>query len=126
MYGKMLRILLIFQKNRANALASLLNSPEILTQVYTDATKNSVGSAQNELNTWLDSIEAKTTKVKESWAQIWQSEGTTNTMKGALSFADGLLNVVNKVGPGKTASGIIGAVLGQASDWGRINYQFIL
>lgn len=122
----MLRILLIFQKNRANALASLLNSPKILTKVYTDATENSIGSAQNELNTWLDSVEAKTNKVKESWSQLWQSDETTNIMKGTLSFAEGILNTVNEIGLGKTASGIGGAVLGQMFDRGRINYQFIL
>lgn len=113
-------------KNRANALASLLNSPDMLKNVYIDATENSIGSAQNELNTWLDSVEAKTNKVKESWSQLWQSDETTNVMKGALSLTEGILNTVNKIGPGKTASGIAGAAIGQLFDWGRINYQFIL
>ncbi len=98
----------------------------MLKKVYTDATENSIGSAQNELNTWLDSVEAKTNKVKESWSQLWQSDETTGAMKGVLSLTEGVLNTVNEIGLGKTAFGIGGAVLGQISNRGRINYQFIL
>lgn len=59
----------------------------MLEDVYDQATNNYQGSAQNELNTYLDSIEAKTTKIKESWSQLWQSEGTTNTFKDCLILA---------------------------------------
>lgn len=113
-------------KNRASLAAAIFQNPKLLQDVYKDVSTNYMNSAQNELNTYLDSIEAKTNKVKESWSQIWQSEESTNVMKGVLSFTEGLLNVVNKTGPGKTAFGIGGAVLGQALDRGRINYQFIL
>lgn len=113
-------------KNRANALASLLTNPEMLRNVYNDALNNSTGSAQNELNTYLDSIEAKTTKIQESWSQLWQSEGSTNAIKGILDFANGAINAVNFLGPGKVASSTISATLGQSLGWGRINYQLVL
>lgn len=51
-------------ENRANALASLLNNKDMLEDVYDQATNNYQGSAQNELNTYLDSIEAKQLRSK--------------------------------------------------------------
>nr|DAG68372.1 MAG TPA: minor tail protein [Caudoviricetes sp.] len=98
----------------------------MLEDVYEQATNNYQGSAQNELNTYLDSIEAKTTKIKESWSQLWQSEGTTNTFKDLLTAGNGVLGLVNKIGFGPTA-GMIGMNLfNKALDLGGTNYQLVL
>lgn len=113
-------------KNRSNILASILQHPDLLTDVYNDSANNYQNSAQNELNTYLDSIEAKTTKIKESWSQLWQSEGTTNTFKDLLTAGNGVLGLVNKIGFGPTA-GMIGMNLfNKALDLGGTNYQLVL
>lgn len=45
-------------KNRSNILASILQSPEILEEAYKSAT-NASGSAQKELDSYLDSIDGR-------------------------------------------------------------------
>ena len=113
-------------KNRANALASLLNNKDMLEDVYEQATNNYQGSAQNELNTYLDSIEAKTTKIKESWSQLWQSEGTTNTFKGLLDIGNGAVGLLNGLGLNKSLAGVGGMLVSHAMNWGGTNYQLVL
>lgn len=113
-------------KNRANALASLLNNKDMLEDVYDQATNNYQGSAQNELNTYLDSIEAKTTKIKESWSQLWQSEGSTNTFKGLLDIGNGAVGLLNILGLNKSLAGVGGMLVSHAMNWGGTNYQLVL
>lgn len=113
-------------KNRSNILASILQNPELLTSVYTDSSQNYMNSAQNELNTYLDSVDAKLVQLQETWSQIWQSDESMATMKGLLDIANSLLNVFNFIGPGKAIAGIGAAILGQTTDLGRINYQLVL
>lgn len=113
-------------KNRSNILASILQHPELLTDVYNDSTNNYQNSAQNELNTYLDSIEAKTTKIKESWSQLWQSEGTTNTFKGLLDVGNGAVGLLNILGLNKSLAGVGGMLVSHAMNWGGTNYQLVL
>lgn len=113
-------------KNRSNILASILQHPELLTDVYNDSANNYQNSAQNELNTYLDSIEAKTTKIKESWSQLWQSEGTTNTFKGLLDVGNGAVGLLNILGLNKSLAGVGGMLVSHAMNWGGTNYQLVL
>lgn len=113
-------------KNRSNILASILQHPELLTDVYNDSANNYQNSAQNELNTYLDSIEAKTTKIKESWSQLWQSEGSTNTFKGLLDVGNGAVGLLNGLGLNKSLAGVGGMLVSHAMDWGGTNYQLVL
>lgn len=113
-------------KNRSNILASILQHPELLTDVYNDSANNYQNSAQNELNTYLDSIEAKTTKIKESWSQLWQSEGTTNTFKSLLDIGNGAINILDKIGLNNVLGGAAGIVGSKSLGWGGTNYQLVL
>lgn len=98
----------------------------MLEDVYDQATNNYQGSAQNELNTYLDSIEAKTTKIKESWSQLWQSEGTTNTFKSLLDIGNGAINILGKIGLDNVLGGAAGIVGSKSLGWGGTNYQLVL
>lgn len=113
-------------KNRSNILASILQHPELLTDVYNDSANNYQNSAQNELNTYLDSIEAKTTKIKESWSQLWQSEGSTNTFKGLLDIGNGAVGLLNGLGLNKSLAGVGGMLVSHAMNWGGTDYQLVL
>lgn len=77
-------------------------------------------------NTYLDSIEAKTTKIKESWSQLWQSEGSTNTFKGLLDIGNGAIGLLNGLGLNKSLAGVGGMLVSHAMDWGGTNYQLVL
>jgi hypothetical protein len=103
-----------------------LNNKDMLEDVYDQATNNYQGSAQNELNTYLDSIEAKTTKIKESWSQLWQSEGSTNTFKGLLDVGNGAVGLLNGLGLNKSLAGVGGMLVSHAMNWGGTNYQLVL
>ncbi len=98
----------------------------MLEDVYEQATNNYQGSAQNELNTYLDSIEAKTTKIKESWSQLWQSEGTTNTFKSLLDIGNGGVGLLNMLGLNKTLAAAGGIIGSKSLGWGGTNYQLVL
>jgi hypothetical protein len=48
-------------KTRAAAASSLLSNPELLKSVYQDSLMNSQGSAQHELDIYLDSVDGHMT-----------------------------------------------------------------
>lgn len=98
----------------------------MLENVYDQATNNYQGSAQNELNTYLDSIEAKTTKIKESWSQLWQSDETTSAYKFLLDVGNDALNLFSKAGIGNILGGGAGIGISKLLNWGGTNYQLVL
>jgi hypothetical protein len=113
-------------KNRSNILASILQHPELLTDVYNDSANNYQNSAQNELNTYLDSIEAKTLKIQESWAQLWQTDRATSAYKGILDFGNGAINALGKIGIDNVIGSAAGIGLSKLGNWGGTNYQLAL
>lgn len=93
-------------KNRSNIAASILQNGDMLRSVYEDA-QNSEGSAEKELNSYLDSIDGKMAQLEnraqEFWFKIIDSETIKNgidllstLIKGATDFVDtvGLLPTV--------------------------------
>ena len=93
-------------KNRANIAASILQNGDMLRSVYKDA-QNSEGSAENELNSYLDSIDGKMAQLEnrtqEFWFKVIDSETIKNgidllstLLKGATDFVDtvGLLPTI--------------------------------
>lgn len=93
-------------KNRANIAASILQNEDMLRSVYEDA-QNSEGSAEKELNSYLDSIDGKMAQLEnraqEFWFKVIDSETIKNgidllstLLKGATDFVDtvGLLPTI--------------------------------
>ena len=93
-------------KNRSNIAASILQNGDMLRSVYEDA-QNSEGSAEKELNSYLDSIDGKMVQLEnraqEFWFKVIDSETIKNgidllstLLKGATDFVDtvGLLPTI--------------------------------
>lgn len=93
-------------KNRSNIAASILQNGDMLRSVYEDA-QNSEGSAEKELNSYLDSIDGKMAQLEnraqEFWFKVINSETIKNgidllstLLKGATDFVDtvGLLPTI--------------------------------
>ena len=93
-------------KNRSNIAASILQNGDMLRSVYEDA-QNSKGSAEKELNSYLDSIDGKMAQLEnraqEFWFKMIDSETIKNgidllstLLKGATDFVDtvGLLPTI--------------------------------
>lgn len=112
---------MIAGKNRSNIAASILQSPELLSSVYKDVTSNYENSAQNELNTYLDSIDAKIVKLKESWSQLWQSDSSTSFVKDFLEGGNSLLNLISTLGFGNVVAGGLGIFGAKSMNLGGIN-----
>lgn len=112
---------MIAGKNRSNIAASILQNPEILSDVYTQVTEDYENSAQNELNTYLDSIDAKVVKLQESWSQLWQSDSATSIVKEFLGAGDEILKFVDFLGAGNVLSSGLGIFGSKLLNLGGIN-----
>lgn len=81
-------------KNRSNILAAILQSPDILEDSF-NTSLNSQGSAQKELNTYLDSIEGRLTKLKSSFEELSNTVVNSEVVKTVISIGDGLVQAAN-------------------------------
>lgn len=87
-------------KNRANIAASILQNPDMLRNVFEDS-QNSAGSAQQELEKYLDSIEGKintlTNNVQEFWATVIDSDMVKtilDVLSNMVSFATDFVDII--------------------------------
>lgn len=100
-------------KNRSNIAASILLNPEMLKDVYETSLNESAGSAEKELNKYLDSIEGRlnllTSQTQEFWTKVINSdlikEGITlltELLELATDLVDnfGVLSTLFTVGSG--------------------------
>lgn len=110
---------LIAGKNRANIAASILQNPEKLKEVYADSVNNYAGSAEKELGTYLDSIDAHVAKVQESWNQLWQNGVSSEAVNGILDIGSAILTVVDNIGLLNSGFGLLGAGLSIFKGVGR-------
>lgn len=88
-------------KNRSNIAASILQNGDMLRSVYEDA-QNSEGSAENELNAYLDSIDGKISKLTNRIQEFWSVVIDDNAIKVIISFLSNSLklgtNIVDVTG----------------------------
>ena len=88
-------------KNRSNIAASILQNGDMLRSVYEDA-QNSEGSALNELNSYLDSVDGKlqqlTNRAQEFWFKVIDSEAIKNGIDLLSSLTKGATDFVDTVG----------------------------
>ena len=102
-------------KNRSNVAASILQSPELLTSAYDSAMK-SAGSAQKELDKYLESIDGRMQKLENQAQEFWFKLIDSDTIKGGIDLLTGLLDIVTKLvdtfGAFGTAAMVGGGILG--------------
>lgn len=101
-------------KNRANIAASILQNGDMLRSVYEDA-QNSEGSAEKELNSYLDSIDGKMAQLEnraqEFWFKVIDSETIKNGIDLLSTLLKGVTDFVDTVGLLPTILTGIGAAL---------------
>ena len=99
-------------KRRANIAASILQNPELLENVY-KSSQEAAGSAEEELNKFLDSVEGKIQVFQNELQEFWYNLISSDTIKGAIDlatkFMDFLGNSIDTV-EGKFIS--LGTVIG--------------
>lgn len=77
-------------KNRSNIAASILQNGDMLRSVYEDA-KKSDGSAEQELNSYLDSIDGKMAQLENRAQEFWFKVIDSETIKNGISLLSTLL-----------------------------------
>lgn len=102
-------------KNRANILASILQSPDVLEDAYNSAL-NANGSSTKELNKFLDSIDGRLLSLQNNAQEFWVTFINSDTVKNGISLLSNLLEILNKlvgtIGSLGTISTIGGGILG--------------
>ena len=83
-------------KNRSNIASSILLNPQLLEDVY-KTSQNSSGSAQNELNAYLDSIEGKMTQLENRAQEFWYKVIDSDTIKNGITLLTNLLEIGTKL-----------------------------
>lgn len=83
-------------KNRANILASILQNPDILENVYADS-QISEGSAQEELDKYLDSIDARIQKLKNAAQEFAVDFLDSDVIKFFIDFGTSAINVLDEL-----------------------------
>lgn len=103
-------------KNRSNIAASILQNGDMLRSVYEDA-QNSDGSAEQELNSYLDSIDGKIAQLEnraqEFWFKVIDSETIKNGIDLLSTLLKGATNFVDTVGLLPTILAPVVAILGK-------------
>lgn len=89
-------------KNQSNIASGILLNPQLLEDVYTSAL-DSAGSAQNELDDYLDSISGHLTKLQNQWQSIWVFDDNREFINFFIDLGTGILKVVDNLGILKTA-----------------------
>lgn len=109
-------------KNRSNIAASILQNGEMLKSVYEDA-QNSEGSAEQELNSYLDSIDGKIAqlqnRVQEFWFKVIDSETIKNGIDLLTTLTKGATDFVDTVGVLPTIITGITTVLSAKNNFGK-------
>lgn len=77
-------------KNRSNIAASILQNGDMLRSVYEDA-QNSEGSAEKELNSYLDSIDGKMAQLENRAQEFWFKAIDSETIKNGIDLLSTLL-----------------------------------
>lgn len=99
---------LLAGKNRSNALAAILTNVEDLEAAYESALQ-AEGSANRELETYLDSIQGKVDKFRNSVQTMWNDLVSSDFIKFIVSAGTALVNLIDKLGIlGTSIAGILG------------------
>ena len=88
---------LLAGKNRSNALAAILGNLEDLDNAY-KAALDAEGSAQKELDTYLNSIQGRVDKFTNAVQTMWMNAIQTDDIKGIVDAGTAVVNFIDKIG----------------------------
>ena len=88
---------IIAGKRAGSAVASILANGDILERAYNDAL-NADGSAQSELDTYLDSIQGKMDQLSNSTQTMWMNFMNSDVLKFFISLANIAVQLADNIG----------------------------
>lgn len=99
-------------KRQGNALSAALNNVDMIKDAYETA-ENSAGSAMEEQETYLSSLEAKTEQFRAAFQSLSNTVLNSNLLKFFVDFGTGAVNaleaVIDKTGTLQVIIGALGA-----------------
>ena len=84
-------------KNRSNIAASILQNNELLESVYDSSANDSAGSAEEELEKYLDSIEGKIAQFQNEVQEFWYNLISSETVKKFVDFGTKAIDIIGKI-----------------------------
>ena len=84
-------------KTRGSVVAALLQNGSILENAF-NSSNNAEGSAETELNTYLDSIQGRIDLFTNSVQTMWSNAISSGFIKGIVDIGTYLINLVDKLG----------------------------
>ena len=84
-------------KNRSNIAASVLENPELLEKVY-QASQDSVGSAMEENEKYLDSISGHIAQLQNQLQKLYSDTLSSDFIKGFVDFLKVITELIDNVG----------------------------
>lgn len=115
-------------KNRSNIASAILQDPKQLEKVLKSSQEAS-GSALEELNKFLESIDGRVQKLQNRMQEFWATVIDTDTVKTGISLLTDLVSgataLVDKLGTLPTALGALGAALSVKNVGGRKMFRLL-
>lgn len=93
-----------------------MSNPSVLEEVF-EASKESAGSAQQELNKYLDSIDGRLQKLQNRFQELAAVTINSDWLKGLIDLGTGAVKVITKLADGlgginMIISTILGTMMG--------------
>lgn len=97
-------------KNRANVASAILQSPDVLEEVYKTST-NAEGSTEEAMETALDSIESRVKELNNAVQTMWQNAVSSDFLKYLAEISKAFVNLTDNVGLFQTIlAGVFGFI----------------
>lgn len=113
---------LLAGKNRSNIAASILQNGDMLREVY-ESSQNSEGSAQEELDKYLDSVSGKISQTKNKLQELAYVSIDSEGLKTLIDLFNQLLtlvtSLVDNAGLLTTVFGAVGGVRSTKAGFGK-------
>lgn len=83
-------------KNRSNVASAILSDPEQLKAIK-ESSEEAFGSAEEELNKYLDSIDGKMQQLSNQAQEFWFKVIDSEAIKDGVDLATDLLGIVTEI-----------------------------
>lgn len=110
---------LVAGKTRGSVVAALFQNGDVLEDAYESAS-NASGSAMNELNTYLDSIQGRIDLFKNSLQTMWMNLINSEVIKFIVDLGTGFIKIADSVGP---INALVGAFTGIKTAIGAVKVE---
>ena len=97
-------------KRQSAAVAAIFNNPNSLTSAYESA-NSATGASDTAMTIALDSVEAKVSKLQNSWQAFWQTLIDSDSAKKILDIVNAIVTGLDKIIAGGNSIGNLSSLV---------------